>query len=254
MTPGTGVLAPGGQITADSEVQVMTMRFFGTPSARTSSPPSLNSSLPSAAALVGKGPAIDLLRLHVEDAPLLAAAFLDRRLLAGEEVVERLVRDRDAPRDRRRHEVAFEVVELELRGLADQLPGAVDVRDARELDRDLVVALPRDDRLGDAELVDPVPDDRLGALEVVLGDLPVRAADPPSGRPRDRPGGRGRAPASCRRATAAARSGPRRRGRGRSAKRGRGTTGGCSSRAQVSEDRRVQRLPERAGRRPACRL
>ena len=57
MTPGTGVLAPGGQITADSEEQVMTMRFFGTPSARTFSPPSLNFSLFSAIAFVGKGPA-----------------------------------------------------------------------------------------------------------------------------------------------------------------------------------------------------
>ena len=57
---------------------------------------------------------------------------------ACEQVVEPLVRDREAPRDRRRHEVALEVVELELRGLADQVTRAVDVGDACELHRDLV--------------------------------------------------------------------------------------------------------------------
>ena len=51
------MLAPGGQTTADFAVQVMTMRFFGTPMTRTSLPPSLNFALFSAIAFVGKGPA-----------------------------------------------------------------------------------------------------------------------------------------------------------------------------------------------------
>ena len=58
MTPGTGVVAPGGQITAVSALQVITMRFFGTPSARASFPPSLNALEFSATAFVGNGPAI----------------------------------------------------------------------------------------------------------------------------------------------------------------------------------------------------
>ena len=51
-----------------------------------------------------------------------------------------------------------EQLELEQRGLADQRLGALGVLDARELDEDAVVALPRDGRLGDAELVDAVAD------------------------------------------------------------------------------------------------
>ena len=60
-------------------------------------------------------------------------------------------------------------LELEHRGPADQLLRALRVLDAGELDEDLVISLPLDGRLGDAELVDPVAD-RLERL--VDGELP----------------------------------------------------------------------------------
>ena len=68
-------------------------------------------------------------------------------------------------------QVGLELVELELRGLADDLGGALGVLHARELDRDLVLALLADLGLGDAELVDPLADDRDRAVEVRVGQL-----------------------------------------------------------------------------------
>ena len=64
-------------------------------------------------------------------------------------------------------EVLLEVEELELGGLPDQLGGLLGIRDARQLDDDLVRALLAELRLGDAELVDAVPHDVDGAIEVV---------------------------------------------------------------------------------------
>ena len=68
--------------------------------------------------------------------------------------------------------------ELEGRGGAEDFLGARGVLDARELDDDAVGALALDKRLGDAELVDTVPDDvdvlvdsvGLELLETVLCD------------------------------------------------------------------------------------
>ncbi len=45
--------------------------------------------------------------------------------------------------------------------------------DAGELDGDLVGALARDDRLGDADLVDALPHDLDRAVEILLGNLPA---------------------------------------------------------------------------------
>src|SRR5262249_47025503 len=62
--------------------------------------------------------------------------------------------------------------ELQLRGLADHLDGAVAVLDARQRDDD-EVALPRDLRFGDAEAVDAPADDGDGLVELrVVGLLP----------------------------------------------------------------------------------
>ena len=102
-------------------------------------------------------------------------ALFRLRLLAREQVVEAGGRDGDSResggRDRGTGEIALEVVELELRGLADQLRGLCGVFHARQLDHDLVVALLADLRLGDAELVHAAPHDRDGVVETLLRDL-----------------------------------------------------------------------------------
>ena len=95
-----------------------------------------------------------------------------------------------------RNQVALQVVELELRGLADQVGRALLVVDAGQLDDDLVAALLADLRLGDADAC------RLGRRMIVTArrDPPRRPSRPsrarPSGPLRGRPGGRGRASAS----------------------------------------------------------
>ena len=100
---------------------------------------------------------------------------LDECLLTGEQRVERLRRDRESlDADRRRHEVRLEVVELELRRLAEDPDHLVGVLDAGDLDRDLVVALLPDLGLRDAEPVDAVAQDLDRAGEVGLLQLPVR--------------------------------------------------------------------------------
>ena len=73
--------------------------------------------------------------------------------------------------DRRRHERGLEVVELELRGLADDRRGLVHVVHRRQLDHDLVRALLADLGLGDAELVDAVAHDVDRAVEVLGREL-----------------------------------------------------------------------------------
>jgi hypothetical protein len=92
------------------------------------------------------------------------------RLLAGEQVVEAGVATGSARTLRRRPragQIGLEVVELELRGLADQLRGlsassrpAARSRSGRALLADL--------GLGDAELVDAVAHDRDGVVEALL--------------------------------------------------------------------------------------
>jgi hypothetical protein len=79
----------------------------------------------------------------------------------GEPAVEAL--EQDALLVVRAHEL-----ELEQRGLADQLLRALGVGEAGELHRDPILALDLDERLGDAELVDAVVDDLARALDRVL--------------------------------------------------------------------------------------
>ena len=67
--------------------------------------------------------------------------------------------------------IALEVVEGELRGLADDLGRAGRIEDPREVDGDLVVALLADLRLGDTDLVDAIPDDLHGPVEVIRRQL-----------------------------------------------------------------------------------
>ncbi len=116
-----------------------------------------------------------LLLLVVEEVPGPGLALLDEGLLAGEQRVEGRGRHRvplDA--DRGRHEIRLEVVELELRGLAEDPDHLLGVLDARDLDRDLVAALLPDLRLGDAEPVDAVAKDLDRTGEVGLLQLAVR--------------------------------------------------------------------------------
>ena len=107
-------------------------------------------------------PGDQLLGLLVEEVPLARALVLDEALLAGEQRVDVRLRIRVAgDRLRRAGEIGFEVVELELGGLADQCRGCARVVDAGELDDDLVGALLANLGLRDAELVDAVPHDVL---------------------------------------------------------------------------------------------
>ena len=71
-------------------------------------------------------------------------------------------------------ERVLEVEELELRGRADDLGRCLGILDAGKLDDDLVVALRPDLGLRDAELVDAVPHDLDGAVEVFLREIAVR--------------------------------------------------------------------------------
>src|SRR5262252_7274791 len=64
--------------------------------------------------------------------------------------------------------VRLDELELEERGLADQLLRTLLIEKAGELDQDAIVALLLDRRLGDAELVDSVPDDLHGLIDCVL--------------------------------------------------------------------------------------
>ena len=71
----------------------------------------------------------------------------------------------------RRDDVRLEVVEEELRGVADLVDRVLRVLHLREPDRDLGLADPRDLRLGDAERVDPVADDVDGTVDVLAARL-----------------------------------------------------------------------------------
>ena len=70
-----------------------------------------------------------------------------------------------------RNEVSLQVVQLELRGLADQLRGVLLVFHAGQLDDDLVAALNADLRLGDTGAVDSILDDRAGVFHALLVNL-----------------------------------------------------------------------------------
>ena len=67
-------------------------------------------------------------------------------------------------------EILLEIEELELGRLSDQLGRLLRIRDACQLDHDLVRALLSELRLGDAELVDAIPHDVDGAIEVFSGE------------------------------------------------------------------------------------
>ena len=111
-----------------------------------------------------------------EDVPA-RRAVLRARLHRVQERVQALRRvDVQAARvDRRRLERRRQVVELELRGLADDRRRLRRVVHAGELDHDLVGALLADLRRRDAELVDAVPHDRDRAVEVARLELvPLR--------------------------------------------------------------------------------
>ena len=114
----------------------------------------------------------DELLLGVEEVPLRGLALLRVGLYAREQPVQRRRRHREPlDVDRGRDEIGLEVVELELRRLPDDRERLVGVVDARELDHDLVRALLRDDRLVDAELVDPLLHDVHGAVELGRAEL-----------------------------------------------------------------------------------
>ena len=74
---------------------------------------------------------------------------------------------------RRPGERRLEVVELELRRLADDLRGGLRIADARKLDDDLVGALLADLRLRHAEPVDAAPHDLDRSVEVFGRQLAV---------------------------------------------------------------------------------
>ena len=78
----------------------------------------------------------------------------------------------------RRDDVRLEVVEEELRGVADLIDRVLRVLHLREPDRDLGLADPRDLRLGDAERVDPVADDVDGTVDVLAARLWHRRRPP----------------------------------------------------------------------------
>ncbi len=78
-----------------------------------------------------------------------------------------------------RYDVRFPVVELQPRGLTDDLLGAVHVLDVRQADGDQVLARGLDLGLGDAELVDALAHDVDRALHRVLGDRLVWAVGVP---------------------------------------------------------------------------
>ena len=114
------------------------------------------------------------LLLVVEQVPGRLCPLVDERLLAGEKLVERLLRRREPAGVRRRRQIRLEVEQLELSRLAEDPDHAVRILDAREVDHDLIVALLADLRLGDAEAVDAVAEDLDGAVEVGLLQRPVR--------------------------------------------------------------------------------
>ena len=120
----------------------------------------------------------DPLRRRVDDVVLGRRSVLRLRLHLRQQLVERHVLDRlAANRDGRADERGLEVVELELRGRADDLCSRLGVLDAGELNHDLVVALSPDLGLGDAELVDPIPHDVDRPVEILLREVAVRRRD-----------------------------------------------------------------------------
>ncbi len=94
---------------------------------------------------------------------LLLGRALDRRI----EAHDRRLRAAD--------HVFLPVVEEQLRGRADLLLGALEVLDARQAHRDLVVAEPLDLGLGDTEAVDALADDVDRAVDRLGRDLALRS-------------------------------------------------------------------------------
>ena len=90
-----------------------------------------------------------------------------------------------------RARIVVDHADLERRGAAEDVLGARGVLHARQLHDDAVGALLLDDRLGDAELVDAVAQDRDvlldGAVLDALLRLGLQARDEPRSRRRRRP-------------------------------------------------------------------
>ena len=109
----------------------------------------------------------------LEDVAVLSEQVIRGRIgrcragLASKQLEEPRRGDRSLRADGRPDEILLEIEELELGGLSDQLGRLLRIRDACELDDDLVRALLAELRLGDAELVDAVPHDVDGAIEIV---------------------------------------------------------------------------------------
>ena len=124
-------------------------------------------------------PAHELLPLRTEHVVRLGVTACGERLLAREEVEELRCRNRLARArvDRGRDEVGLEVEQLQLRGLADDRGRGRRILDARQLDRDLVVALGANLGLRDAELVDARAHDRDRPVEVLLRQLAIPRRD-----------------------------------------------------------------------------
>ena len=150
----------------------MMMRFPGTARISPPSGSSPSGSWRSSSSSVGSGPAM---RVSVSSYAYQAVGCpfpSDLVLDPLENRIERRARDREAVLgDRRRHEVLLEVVELELRRLADQLRRLVGIVQPRELDDDLVRRLRAQLGLARADLVDPVADDLDRAVEILVGHL-----------------------------------------------------------------------------------
>ena len=112
-------------------------------------------------------------RLFVEQAVLFRLLFrlLFRSLIDGRAVLRGPLAEHgvDPLQDPVAVLVWLQQLELEQRGLADQILGALHVLDTGQLDDDAVRALPLNDRLGHAELIDAVADHLLGPVHGVLG-------------------------------------------------------------------------------------
>ena len=136
-----------------------------------SSPPDAR----SASASEPYGPETTRFVLRIDDVVRLGLAVLHLRLHLRQQAVQRRGLDRlAADGDGRPDERVLEIEELELRGRADDLGRCCGILDAGKLDDDLVVALRPDLGLRDAELVDAIPHDLDGTVEVLVREIAVR--------------------------------------------------------------------------------
>jgi hypothetical protein len=120
-------------------------------------------------------PVDEPLRVLVEDVVRARRALRGLCLDAREQVVQRGELDRlPADRDGGPGKGRLEVVQLELRGLPDDVRSSLRIADTRQLDDDLVVALRPDLGLRHAEAVDAAPHDLDRAVEVLVGQVSVR--------------------------------------------------------------------------------